>query len=151
MVGALVVTHGNLARELVRAAKKIVGEAPRLQDVVIDWDDDVGLARNAIQVMPEGGELLVRSHQIGDSVFLRFRDRGPGVPPENRERIFNPLFTTRAEGTGLGLAICNKTVMAHGGKLSVRDAPGGGAEFVIQLPVVSRARSSGTGAVAGRG
>lgn len=95
------------------------------------------LAENAIQIMDgKGGELAIRTHRIGEMVFVRFKDQGPGVPLEDRENIFNPLFTTRAEGTGLGLAIANKTVTAHNGKLSVRDAPGGGAEFVIRLPVV---------------
>ena len=54
-----------------------------------------------------------------------------------RERIFDPLFTTRAEGTGLGLAIVHKAITAHGGKISVRDAPGGGAGLVVPLPCVS--------------
>jgi signal transduction histidine kinase/HAMP domain-containing protein len=96
------------------------------------------LVRNALEVMRStGGELSVRTHRVGEQVFLRFRDTGPGVPLELREKIFNPLFTTRAEGTGLGLAIANKTVTAHRGKLSLRDAPGGGAEFVIRLPIVA--------------
>jgi signal transduction histidine kinase len=86
-----------------------------------------------------GGELYIRTHRIGDAVFVRFRDQGPGIPLENREKIFDPLFTTRAEGTGLGLAMSNKAVTAHGGKLSVRDAPGRGTEFVIRLPVVAAA------------
>ncbi|HBP17167.1 MAG TPA: hypothetical protein DEA08_05140 [Planctomycetes bacterium] len=102
------------------------------------------LARNALEIMrDEGGTLSVRVHKLGDQVYLRFRDTGPGVPLELREKIFNPLFTTRAEGTGLGLAIANKTVSAHRGKLSLRDAPGGGAEFVIRLPVVSAAGAGG--------
>lgn len=102
------------------------------------------LARNALEIMrAEGGTLSVRVHKLADQVYLRFRDTGPGVPLELREKIFNPLFTTRAEGTGLGLAIANKTVSAHRGKLSLRDAPGGGAEFVIRLPVVSAAGAGG--------
>ncbi|MGE0708865.1 MAG: ATP-binding protein [Planctomycetota bacterium] len=98
------------------------------------------LAKNALEAMRErGGELRVRTHRIGEQAFVRFSDTGPGVPLELREKIFNPLFTTRAEGTGLGLAIANKTITAHRGKLSLREAPGGGAEFVIRLPVVAAA------------
>lgn len=102
----------------------------------------VNLVRNGVQAMgPEGGELTVRTHRVGDQVFVRVRDTGPGVPLELREKIFNPLFTTRAEGTGLGLAIASKAITAHRGKLSLRDAPGGGAEFVIGLPVVGAANT----------
>ncbi|MBL4845214.1 MAG: PAS domain-containing protein [Planctomycetes bacterium] len=102
------------------------------------------LVRNALQAMSaEGGNLSVRTQRLGEQVYVRVRDSGPGVPLELREKIFNPLFTTRAEGTGLGLAIANKAVTAHRGKLSLRDVPGGGAEFVIALPVVAAASKEG--------
>lgn len=102
------------------------------------------LVRNALQAMgKEGGHLSVRTHVLGEQVYVRVRDSGPGIPTELREKIFNPLFTTRAEGTGLGLAIANKAVTAHRGKLSLRDVPGGGAEFVIGLPVVAAASKEG--------
>jgi signal transduction histidine kinase/cell division protein FtsL len=102
------------------------------------------LVRNALQAMgKEGGQLAVRTHVLGEQVYVRVRDSGPGIPTELREKIFNPLFTTRAEGTGLGLAIANKAVTAHRGKLSLRDVPGGGAEFVIALPVVAAASKEG--------
>jgi PTS system mannose-specific IIA component len=83
MVGALVVTHGNLARELVSAAKKIVGDAPRLQAVVIDWDDDVGMARAAIESSLSGvdtGEgVLIFTDMFGGTptnISLTFLDSG---------------------------------------------------------------------------
>lgn len=102
------------------------------------------LVRNALQAMgKEGGHLAVRTHVLGEQVYVRVRDSGPGIPTELREKIFNPLFTTRAEGTGLGLAIANKAVTAHRGKLSLRDVPGGGAEFVIGLPIVAVASKEG--------
>ena len=97
------------------------------------------VALNALQVMSagRGGRLSVFLRRAGSAVYVRFRDQGPGVPPEDRERIFDPLFTTRAEGTGLGLAIAHKAVVVHGGKITVRDAPGGGAEFTLRIPMVS--------------
>lgn len=83
MVGALVVTHGSLARELVSAAKKIVGEAPRLQAVVIDWDDDVGLAREAIETslkaVDTGKGVLIFTDMFGGTptnISLTFLDSG---------------------------------------------------------------------------
>jgi signal transduction histidine kinase len=63
------------------------------------------------------------------------RDNGPGLAPEMRERLFEPYATTKPEGTGLGLAIVERIVVEHGGEISYRDATGGGAEFVLTLPV----------------
>ena len=96
------------------------------------------VALNALQVMAAqtGGRLSVLLRRAGGAVYARFRDQGPGIPPEDRERVFDPLFTTRAEGTGLGLAIAHKAVVAHGGKITVREAPGGGAELTLRIPAV---------------
>lgn len=103
------------------------------------------LSKNAVQAMGEkGGELGVRLSRLDDVIYIRFRDQGPGIPLEIREKVFDPLFTTRAEGTGLGLAITHKTVTAHGGKISVRDAQGGGAELVLRLPFVGATPSGWT-------
>ena len=60
---------------------------------------------------------------------------GPGVAAENRERIFYPFFTTREQGTGVGLAEVHKAVASHGGSVEVRDRVGGGAVFLIHLPL----------------
>lgn len=102
------------------------------------------LSKNAVQAMAAtGGELTVRLSRLDDVIYIRFRDQGPGIPLDIREKVFDPLFTTRAEGTGLGLAITHKTVTAHGGKISVRDAQGGGAELVLRLPFVGAAVAAG--------
>lgn len=128
-------------------------ELPRLAlDALLLRTVVINLVRNSCQAMPDGGALRVRLHRVGQGVYLRVRDEGPGIPLEERERVFDPLYTTRAEGTGLGLAICHKAVLAHGGKLSVRDAPGGGAELVVRLPmVVSSAPAPGPKAPATAG
>ncbi len=83
MVGALVVTHGNLARELVSAAKKIVGEASHLQAVAIDWDDDVNAARetiqSALQQVDGGGGVLIFTDMFGGTptnISLTFLEPG---------------------------------------------------------------------------
>jgi signal transduction histidine kinase len=66
---------------------------------------------------------------------VRISDRGPGVPREERERIFEPFVRGESSaGTGLGLAIARAIVEAHGGSIRVADEPGGGAAFVIELP-----------------
>jgi two-component system, NtrC family, sensor histidine kinase HydH len=95
----------------------------------------LNLALNALQAMPEGGELKVFTRQVDGEVRISFADRGQGIPPENLERIFNPFFTTRHEGTGLGLAISHRIVQAHGGRMQVESRLGQGTSFTIHLPM----------------
>ena len=64
-------------------------------------------------------------------------DTGPGIPPDKIGKIFEPFFTTRSQGTGLGLAIVKKIVDAHGGTISVDDAPGGGTRFTVTTPIAA--------------
>jgi signal transduction histidine kinase len=71
---------------------------------------------------------------VGDGVEVRVLDTGPGIPPENLERIWEPDFSTKARGTGLGLALVRTTVQAHGGGVWARNRPEGGAEFKVFLP-----------------
>ena len=66
---------------------------------------------------------------------MAIEDTGPGVAPAIRDRIFEPFFTTKAKGSGLGLSIVHAIVVQHGGALSVEEAGGGGARFVVRLPV----------------
>ncbi|HEU5218674.1 MAG TPA: ATP-binding protein, partial [Gemmatimonadales bacterium] len=70
----------------------------------------------------------------GDVVILDITDTGPGVAPENLERIFEPLFTTKARGIGLGLAVSRSLAQANGGDLAVSSDPGRGATFSFAMP-----------------
>jgi signal transduction histidine kinase len=84
-----------------------------------------------------GGELLP------PQVVVEVRDDGPGITPDDLERIFSPFFTTKPQGTGLGLAIVRKVVDAHDGHIDAVSAPGRGATFRVTLPVVPSIRSIG--------
>jgi signal transduction histidine kinase len=105
----------------------------------------VNLIVNAFEAMrdarPSGGRhvLRVEARIEGRELELSVADTGPGVPAENRERIFYPFFTTRDQGTGVGLAEVHKMVVSHGGSVEVRDRDGGGAAFVVHLPLEERA------------
>jgi len=120
------------------------GDSEQLTQVFLN------LALNALQAMPKGGTLTVRSgrppprwrfadvsddeQQDSTAVEVRFRDTGAGIPEEAKERIFIPFYTTKEKGTGLGLAICQRIVKAHNGSITVESKPGAGTEFTVRLP-----------------
>ena len=79
------------------------------------------------------------TRSFGDRVEIRIRDNGTGIPPEVKEKIFNPFFTTKpaGEGTGLGLSISHDVIVKqHGGSIEVETEPGAFSEFIIVLPRV---------------
>jgi signal transduction histidine kinase len=96
----------------------------------------LNLCINALQAMPRGGTLTVRTQRSGNGVTASFIDTGEGIPPENLSRIFEPFFTTRPvdEGTGLGLSVSLGIVQAHGGRIEVQSQVGRGSTFVVWLP-----------------
>jgi signal transduction histidine kinase/putative methionine-R-sulfoxide reductase with GAF domain len=89
---------------------------------------------NAVQAMPDGGRLTLRTRADGDEAVLEIEDTGEGIPDEVRARIFEPFFTTKASGTGLGLAVVRRIVEGHGGTVVVRSRPGDGTVFSLRLP-----------------
>jgi len=89
------------------------------------------LLKNASQAAEENGEIFVRIIDQKDDVIIEIEDSGPGILPENINRIFEPLFTTKQTGTGLGLASCKSIVEKHGGTISVRTNP---TVFVVTIP-----------------
>jgi len=93
----------------------------------------LNLTRNAVTAA-RTGRVAIAASADGDRVRVEVRDDGPGVPPELREKIFMPFFTTREKGTGLGLAFVREIARDHGSEVDVRDAPGGGSVFSFQLP-----------------
>jgi signal transduction histidine kinase len=92
------------------------------------------LVLNAIDAMPQGGELTIGSKIIGERVEIFVSDTGSGLTPEECERLFTPYYTTKQHGTGLGLAIVQSVVSDHGGKISVESAKEKGTTFRIELP-----------------
>lgn len=100
----------------------------------------LNILTNAVQAMPEGGEIRITAHTApagngsGQVLELCFADSGSGIPAEDRERVFAPYYSTRETGFGLGLAITRKIVEDHGGRIYVRDAGLPGTEIVIDLP-----------------
>jgi signal transduction histidine kinase len=95
----------------------------------------LNLVGNAIEAMPEGGEVRISAQFVAGSVVVHVDDTGPGVLPEIRSKLFQPFVTAgKRNGLGLGLAFTRQTVLEHGGDLWVDSAPGGGARFSLRLP-----------------
>jgi signal transduction histidine kinase len=93
----------------------------------------MNLIVNACEVQPGKGEVRVTARREGALVVAEFADRGPGVPEADRQRVFEPFFSTR-DSTGLGLSICHTIVRQHDGELDVGPRPGGGSVFRLRLP-----------------
>ena len=116
----------------------VLGSAGQLQQVMMNLLQN---AFDALSAVPEP-MVWVEMGCTGDpqrsSVRVTVRDNGPGIPPEHLLRIFDPFFTTKpvGKGTGLGLSISYGIVEQHGGRLAARNAEGGGAEFILELPAV---------------
>jgi signal transduction histidine kinase len=95
----------------------------------------LNLIKNAEEAVKDRGAIQLRVRAINQSAILEVQDSGPGVRPEDRERIFEPYFTTKAAGTGLGLAIARRICQEHGGRLEVDGVSEGGAVFRVVLPL----------------
>ena len=111
----------------------MVGDGPALRDLVTN------LILNALDAMPNGGELRLRTELLHDdapTALIEVADNGVGMNAEVRQRIFDPFFSTKgANGTGMGLAMAYGIVQRHQGSISVESAPGHGATFQVRIPV----------------
>jgi two-component system sensor histidine kinase HydH len=132
-----------LAGEARKAGVRVLREIRPLENVRLDEDMlsravyNIGL--NAIQAMEEGGTLKVRTEARPLSALIEIADTGPGVSPEEREKIFGLFYSGRAEGTGIGLPIAHRIVEGHGGYITVDSSPEGGALFQVHLPWAGKA------------
>lgn len=100
------------------------------------------LALNAVQAMPEGGELTVGARALngtGSRLFVWVADTGHGIGSADLPHIFEPFYSTKPDGTGLGLAVVHRVVQDHGGEVEVKSVPGAGSTFTLRLPMPAAA------------
>jgi signal transduction histidine kinase len=131
----------ELARPQAEAAKIRVNVVQEAEGVNVRVDRDLlkqavlNVVVNAIEAMPEGGELRFEALAGEDTAEIRVSDTGAGIPIELREKIFRLYFTTRKEGSGIGLAMTFRIVQLHDGTIDFTSEPGKGTTFFIRLPI----------------
>jgi nitrogen fixation/metabolism regulation signal transduction histidine kinase len=140
----VVVNSLKLYDERLNGIRLTTRLAPRLPVVMIDCEQIkralVNLIDNAAEAMSDGAgdrRITVVTREVPErrTLELIVADTGPGIPPEDRERIFEPYFSTRKRGTGLGLAIVSRIVAEHQGRIRVQENSPRGARFIIELPI----------------
>jgi signal transduction histidine kinase len=118
---------------LTRKEPKVDVDAEKLERVFVN------IIKNAFDAMATGGTLTIKSEEIGDKIEFAFSDTGSGMSKETLQKIWSPLFTTKAKGMGLGLAICKRFVEAHGGTILVESTVGKGSTFKVTFPIKLKA------------
>jgi signal transduction histidine kinase len=98
----------------------------------------VNLIENAVDAMPNGGELTISVKESNGNLGIKFTDTGKGMTRKKLENIWKQLHTTKAKGIGLGLAICKRAMEAHGCLVSVESEVGKGTTFTVELPVTMK-------------
>lgn len=121
----------RIFKELDPSLPELTADSNQLQQVCIN------LIRNAIQAMPQGGRLTLRTYVQSAQIKLEVQDTGIGIPPENISKLFTPFFSTKPDvkGVGLGLSVAYGIVQRHQGKIEVRSKEGEGTTFTVSLPL----------------
>jgi signal transduction histidine kinase len=129
----------ELRSELDDQLPSVLGNEVQLQQVILN------LVMNAIDSMRsvELRVLTIKSRPNEDFAQVSIEDTGIGIPPSNRDQIFNPLFTTKENGMGMGLSICRSIVLSHDGRIWVSPGVNGGSIFQFELPAKSNKVSAG--------
>lgn len=139
MLDSVIALAGHAIRgSAVRFQKEI---APDLAELNCDAEQLtqilLNLTINAIQAMPEGGDIVLSATRQNGNAVIAVRDQGSGIGETDLEKIFDPFFTTKESGTGLGLPVAYQIAAAQGGVLSVQRNPDKGMTFTLQLPLVA--------------
>jgi len=121
----------ELVRLLAIKVPEIIADQTQIHQVLVN------LITNAIQAMPQGGKLTIRTEASENHVSLIVEDTGTGISDEVKKQMFIPFFTTKevGQGTGIGLSVVHGVVTSHNGTINVESTPGKGSRFEVQLPI----------------
>ncbi|MDY6862185.1 MAG: ATP-binding protein [Thermodesulfobacteriota bacterium] len=130
--------EAELERKKINIIRDISNGSPLIAEVDVNQIKQIlyNIILNASQAMENGGILRIMLKREGDNLTLTISDDGIGIPEKNRERVFDPFFSTKKKGTGLGLAIVKRAVDIHKGKISVESKENQGTTFNLTLPLV---------------
>ena len=118
----------DLAKDMDKNLPMVIADADQIRQVFVN------IVLNALQAMTDGGHLDIRARSKGEYVEVEFSDTGCGIPESDINKIFDPLFTTKAKGIGLGLSVCKSILERHGGDIWVESEVGKGTTFTVSLP-----------------
>jgi signal transduction histidine kinase len=141
--GAIQVYEAQFQKMNINCRKEFSGTEKIYADPELLHRAVSNLVLNAIDAMPKGGTLTLRTSATNTSALIEVSDEGTGLTREECDRLFTPYYTSKAHGTGLGLAIVQSIVSDHGGRISVKSQPGEGSTFIIELPVRRELLSAG--------
>ncbi|WFS61778.1 ATP-binding protein [Pseudodesulfovibrio thermohalotolerans] len=121
----------EIHRRMATTLPMVTSDPPLLRQVFLN------LLINAVQAVDRDGDIFITTYRDGNLACSEIRDNGPGISEENRKRIFNPFFTTKApgKGTGLGLSVSLRIINELGGDILVSSPPDGGAAFTVRIPI----------------
>jgi len=132
------IVEETLAKMKIPKKVKILDLTKRTPEIFVDTGQMnrvfENITKNAIEAMPRGGQLEIKSEKANNSLKITFRDTGEGISKENMNKLGSPLFTTKAKGVGMGLAICKRLIEAHGGSISVESKERVGTCVTVTVP-----------------
>ncbi len=130
--------HDSLSPQLAAQTINTTTDVPHGFTVMADHDmlrrALLNLTLNALDAMPDGGDLVVTAVRTSGGIEIEVADSGPGLTEEVQAKAFEPFFTTKSNGTGLGLVIVGRVAEVHGGRVTAVNCPEGGAAFTLYLP-----------------